>query len=411
MRGTPDLASRLAAVRAFTVALCEGLDPEDMVVQSMPDASPVKWHLAHTTWFLETFLLAGRLPGFRPRDERFGLLFNSYYVAVGPRHARPERGLLTRPTVKEVLDWRRAVDEQVQALLASPRGREPDAQAVAELGLQHEQQHQELILTDLQHALSRNPMEVAYRPGAAGEPGEAAALRFVAHPGGRVRIGHEGAGFAFDNEGPAHDVLLRPFSMASRPVTAGEYADFIQDHGYDRPELWLWEGFHAARAAGWQAPLYWELREGRWTRFTLHGRLPVDPAAPVSHVSYYEADAYARWAGARLPTEAEWEAAAAPGPVRGQFVEDGWLVPRATGPDAPSFGGAWAWTSSPYVGYPGYRPAAGALGEYNGKFMVNQMVLRGGSCLSPRSHLRATYRNFWHPQDRFQMTGIRLARD
>ena len=412
MSAAPDLAARVAAVRSTTVAACAGLDPEDMVVQSMPDASPVKWHLAHTTWFFETFVLV-RVPGFRPRDERWGHLFNSYYVAAGSRHARPERGLLTRPTVKEVLDWRRTVDDQLQALLASPLGREPETLAVAELGLQHEQQHQELILTDLQHALSRNPLEVAYRPippdpdGPTGTP----PIRWVDHPGSRVRIGHAGGGFAFDNEGPAHDVLLGPYALASRPVTAGEYLAFIEDRGYERPELWLWEGYQFAHGAGWRAPLYWELRDGRWTRFTLHGRIPVDPGAAVAHVSYFEADAYARWAGARLPTEVEWEAAAASTPVRGQFVEDGWLVPRAAGPSAPLFGGAWAWTSSAYAAYPGYRPPSGALGEYNGKFMVNQWVLRGGSCLSPASHLRATYRNFWHPQDRFQVTGIRLARD
>jgi ergothioneine biosynthesis protein EgtB len=410
-RAEGSLPSRMAAVRAATVGLCAGLDPEDMVVQSMPDASPVKWHLAHTTWFLETFLLGPRIPGFQPRDGRWALLFNSYYVGAGPRHPRAERGMLTRPTVEEVLDWRRAVDEQVQSFLASPRGQEPDAQAVAELGLQHEQQHQELLLTDLQHALSRNPLEFAYRPVRPPAGTGALPLRWIEHPGGRARIGHGGEGFSFDNEGPSHEILLGPFALAARPVTSGEYVAFIEDRGYERPELWLWEGFHAARAAGWQAPLYWEANDGGWTRFTLHGRIPVDPGEPVTHVSYYEADAFARWAGARLPTEAEWETAAGPGPVEGQFVEDGWLVARPTGPSAPLFGGAWTWTASPYVAYPGYRPPTGALGEYNGKFMVNQWVLRGGSCLSPRSHLRATYRNFWHPPDRFQMTGIRLARD
>jgi len=411
MSAPSELATRIAEVRSFTEGLCATLDPEDMVVQSMPDASPVKWHLAHTTWFLETFLLAPRVPGFRPRDPRWTHLFNSYYVAAGSRHARAERGLLTRPTVKEVLAWRHAVNDQVQGFLASPPGHDPEAMAVAELGLHHEQQHQELLLTDLQHALSRNPLEVVYRPVPEEGPTEVPPLRWVDHPGSRVRLGHEGDGFAFDNEGPAHDVLLRPFSLASRPVTAGEYVDFIRDRGYERPELWLWEGFHAAQAEGWRAPLYWSHEDGRWTRFTLHGRIPVDPGAPVCHVSYYEADAYARWAGARLPTEAEWEAVAASSPVRGQFVEDGWLVPRATGASAPIFGGAWAWTASAHSPYPGYRPARGAIGEYNGKFMVNQLVLRGGSCLSPRSHLRATYRNFWHPRDRFQMTGILLARD
>jgi len=411
MSAPSELATRIAEVRSFTEGLCATLDPEDMVVQSMPDASPVKWHLAHTTWFFETFLLAPRVPGFRPRDPRWTHLFNSYYVAAGSRHARAERGLLTRPTVKEVLAWRHAVNDQVHGFLASPPGHDPEALAMAELGLHHEQQHQELLLTDLQHALSRNPLEVVYRPVPEEGPTEVPPLRWVDHPGSRVRLGHEGDGFAFDNEGPAHDVLLRPFSLASRPVTAGEYVDFIRDRGYERPELWLWEGFHAAQAEGWRAALYWSHEDGRWTRFTLHGRIPVDPGAPVCHVSYYEADAYARWAGARLPTEAEWEAVAASSPVRGQFVEDGWLVPRATGPSAPIFGGAWAWTASAHSPYPGYRPARGAIGEYNGKFMVNQLVLRGGSCLSPRSHLRATYRNFWHPRDRFQMTGILLARD
>ena len=406
-----DLAARIAEVRSFTEGLCATLDPEDMVVQSMPDASPVKWHLAHTTWFFETFLLASRVPAFRPRDPRWAHLFNSYYVAAGSRHARSERGLLTRPTVKEVLDWRHAVDDQVQGFLASPAGHDPEALAVAELGLHHEQQHQELLLTDLQHALSRNPLEVAYRPATGDASSGVPPPRWVEHPGSRVRLGHAGGGFAFDNEGPAHDLLLRPFALASRLVTAGEFLEFIEDRGYERPDLWLWEGFHAAREAGWRAPLYWRLQDGRWTRFTLHGRLPVDPGAPVSHVSYYEADAFARWAGARLPTEAEWEAVAAPSPAGGQFVEDGWLVPRATGPSAPMLGGAWIWTASAYSAYPGYRAAAGALGEYNGKFMVNQLVLRGGSCLSPRSHIRPTYRNFWHPQHRFQVTGIRLARD
>jgi ergothioneine biosynthesis protein EgtB len=310
-----------------------------------------------------------------------------------------------------VLAWRRTVDAQVQDLLASPAGRDPETRAVAELGLNHEQQHQELLLTDLQHALSRNPLEIAYRPAPDRAPSTPPPLGWVERPGARVRLGHEGPGFAFDNEGPAHDVLLRSHALASRPVTAGEYAAFIRDRGYERPELWLWEGHHAAREEGWRAPLYWSVDEEPWTRFSLHGRIPLDPGSPVCHVSYYEADAYARWAGARLPTEAEWEAAAGTFDGTGQFVEDGDLVPRPTGPSAPAFGGAWTWTSSAHAPYPGYRPPAGALGEYNGKFMVNQLVLRGGSCLSPRSHLRATYRNFWHPRDRFQVTGIRLARD
>ena len=409
MTSGPPLAERLRAVRRATEALCAPLTIEDHVVQSMPDASPAKWHLAHTTWFFETFLLEPYQPGFRPHHPAYRSLFNSYYVAVGPRAARPERGLVTRPTVAEVRAYRAAVDAQVDALLRDPvAGARPEVLAVAELGLHHEQQHQELILTDLLHAFSRNPLEPAYRDEAppAAAPGEA---RLVRHEGGRRRVGHAGEGFAFDNEEPAHDVLLRPFALSSRLVTAGEYAAFVEDGGYARPELWLSDGFAAAEAGGWAAPLYWARDgAGRWTRFTLHGRRPLDPAAPVAHLSFYEADAYARWAGARLPTEAEWEEAAGSAPVEGQFVEDGPLVPVRG--DA-TFGAVWVWTASPYVGYPGYRPARGALGEYNGKFMANQLVLRGGSCLSPRSHLRATYRNFFPPAARWQMTGLRLAQD
>jgi ergothioneine biosynthesis protein EgtB len=404
------LADRLVEARAFTERLCAPLETEDYVVQSMPDASPAKWHLAHTTWFFETFVLAPHRPAFRPYREAWGALFNSYYVAVGPRHARPERGLLSRPTVREVFAYRAAVDGQVQELLRSPEGERPGLAEMAELGLHHEQQHQELLLTDLQHALSRNPLEPAYAPPPARAPPTPPPLAWHDRAGGLVVVGHQGPGFAFDNEGPPHQVFLEPFAIASRPVTAGEYADFVADGGYDRPELWLSDGFAAAAQGGWRAPLYWERRDGAWTRFSLHGRIPVDPGAPVTGVGFYEADAYARWAGARLPTEAEWEVVAGASPLEGQFVEDGALVALATGTEAPFFGGAWAWTASPYVPYPGFRPAPGAVGEYNGKFMVNQLVLRGGSCLSPRSHLRATYRNFFPPHARWQVTGIRLAR-
>jgi ergothioneine biosynthesis protein EgtB len=403
------LAGRLLAVRAATDALAAPLEVEDQVAQSMPDASPVKWHLAHTTWFFETFLLEPHERGFRPFREGYRELFNSYYVAVGPRALRPERGLVTRPTVAEVGAYRRAIDARVQALLRDPDAvaRAPGIAAIAEVGLHHEQQHQELVLTDLLHLFSRNPLHPAYRPEAP-PPDRAPPLRWLDHPGGLVELGHDRRGFAYDNEGPRHRAFLAPFRLASRLVTNGEWLAFVRDGGYGRPELWLSDGFAAAQAGGWRAPPYWEERDGAWHRFTLHGLLPLDPEAPVCHVSHYEADAYARWKGARLPAEGEWEVLARESPGRGAFVEDGALVPRhADG----LLGAAWIWTASPHVGYPGFRPAAGALGEYNGKFMANQVVLRGGSCLSPRSHLRVTYRNFFPPQARWQATGVRLAAD
>jgi ergothioneine biosynthesis protein EgtB len=406
----PGLADRLATVRAFTERLCDPLEAEDHVVQSMPEASPAKWHLAHTTWFFETFVLAKGRPGFRPYREGWSHLFNSYYVAAGPRHARSERGLLSRPTVAEVLAYRSAVSDQVQELLRSPQGERAGVAEAAELGLHHEQQHQELLLTDLQHLLSRNPLEPVYASRRLPGPTGSTPQGWIERPGGIVLIGHEGAGFAFDNEGPPHRAFLEPFGIASRPVSAGEFASFIEDGGYDRAELWLSDGFTAAVQGGWRAPPYWRSHDGAWTRFSLHGRIAVDPGAPVTGVSYYEADAYARWVGARLPTETEWESVARDAPVTGQFVEDGLLVAGPTSGDAPLFGAAWVWTASPYVAYPGFRPAAGAVGEYNGKFMVNQMVLRGGSCFSSREHLRATYRNFFPPHSRWQVTGIRLAR-
>jgi ergothioneine biosynthesis protein EgtB len=407
--GPAALAERLARVRAQTSRLCAPLAIEDQVVQSMPDASPAKWHLAHTSWFFETFVLGPHQPGFTPYRAAWGPLFNSYYVGVGPRHPRGERGLLTRPTVAEVMAYRTWIDERLQAFLRTAEAERPEVAALLELGLHHEQQHQELLLTDLLHAFSMNPLQPVYLepppPRSIAEP-----LRWLERPGGLDRLGQEDAGFAFDNERPAHLVYLEPFQLASRPVCAGEFAEFIADGGYRRPELWLSDGFAAAQAGGWQAPLYWERRDGAWRRFTLHGELEVDPAAPVTQVSYYEADAFARWAGARLPTEAEWESVAREQPVAGQFVEDGVLVATAAGGAAPLFGGAWVWTGSPYLAYPGFQPAPGAVGEYNGKFMVNQLVLRGGSCFSPRDHLRATYRNFFPPQARWQVTGIRLAR-
>jgi ergothioneine biosynthesis protein EgtB len=408
--GTPAaLEERYTLIRSATERLCAPLVTEDYVVQSMPDASPVKWHLAHTSWFFETFVLGPHQPGFAPHRAEWAPLLNSYYLSAGPRHPRPERGLLTRPTVAEVFSYRAWVDERIGSFLRSPAVERPAVAALVELGLQHEQQHQELLLTDLLHAFSRNPLAPAYLPTPPPRS-TTAGLAWTQRPRGLVSVGHRGPGFAFDNEEPAHPVHLEPFALASRPVSAGEYAAFIADGGYQRPELWLSDGFAAAQAGSWEAPLYWDRSQGPWRRFTLHGMLPVDPAAPVTHLSYYEADAYARWAGARLPTEAEWESAAIQAPVVGQFVEDGPLVALGTGGEAPLFGGAWAWTSSPYVAYPGFKPAAGAVGEYNAKFMVNQLVLRGGSCFSPRSHLRATYRNFFPPHARWQQTTLRLAR-
>jgi ergothioneine biosynthesis protein EgtB len=416
----PQSARTLAAlyreVRRATEALCEPLEIEDYVLQSMPDASPVKWHLAHTAWFFETFVLAPHRPGYRPLHPQFAVLFNSYYNAVGPRWPRPQRGLLSRPTVAEVYGYRAHVDEQMTALFESASADLPRhiADAIV-LGLNHEQQHQELLLTDLKHALAANPLRPAYRE-IAPQGGKPPALAWQTFPAGVVWVGHDGEGFAFDNESPRHRVFLDGFRLASRPATNGEFLAFMADGGYERPELWLSDGWAARQAHDWAAPLYWERDGNGWTSMTLAGPRPVDPDEPVCHVSYYEADAFARWAGARLPTEAEWETAAATVPVAGHFVEAGRYHPAAAaaagdGPIYQLYGDVWQWTASPYVAYPGYAPPPGALGEYNGKFMCNQMVLRGASCATPRGHARRSYRNFFPPEARWQFTGIRLARD
>jgi ergothioneine biosynthesis protein EgtB len=418
------LLRRLLEVRATTLALAAPLSAEDCAVQSMPDASPTKWHLAHTSWFFETFVLQPYLAGYTVFDPAYRVLFNSYYVAVGERHPRPQRGLLTRPSLAEVRRYRAHVDEALARLLQAPADPPPAALELLELGLQHEQQHQELILTDIKHALSCNPLRPAYLPPQPLPVAAAPAMRWIALAGGVARIGHCGVGFAFDNEGPAHDVLLQPFELASRPVTQGEYLEFVDDGGYRRPELWLSLGWDTRQAQGWEAPLHWLRERGRRRAFTLRGAADLDLQAPVAHVSFFEADAYARWRGARLPTEAEWEVAAksaAADPYSaesaGNFLDSGALAPRAAPPAidaAPmqqAFGDVWEWTSSAYAPYPGYRPAAGAVGEYNGKFMCNQYVLRGGSCATPRSHIRASYRNFFPPEARWQFSGLRLARD
>jgi len=386
------LCERFGAVRRRTLALAAPLSAEDCCAQSMPDASPVKWHLAHTTWFFETFILEPREPAFVPFHPAFRVLFNSYYNGVGDKHPRPRRGLLTRPSLAEVLDYRAHVDVRMGRLLAA-RGAEPELAALVELGLQHEQQHQELILTDVMHLLAQSPLYPAY--DAALQPeAHAAASGWIAFDGGLADIGHAGGGFAFDNEVPRHRQFVAPFALARRLVTNGEYLAFVEAGGYDDPALWLSEGWDRVAAGEIRHPLYWVRgADGGWSEFTLRGLQPLDRDAPVAHVSLYEADAYAHWRGARLPTEAEWEYAAG----SGEGVEQ-------------LFGACWQWTSSSYAPYPGFAPAAGALGEYNGKFMVNQYVLRGSSCATPPGHARATYRNFFPAGARWQFTGIRLAR-
>jgi ergothioneine biosynthesis protein EgtB len=379
------------AVRDLTERLAAPLSAEDQTVQSMPDVSPTKWHRAHTTWFFETFVLA---PPYRPYDEDYGYLFNSYYEAVGPRHARPERGLITRPGVAEIAAYRAHVDAAMRDLLA--RDVPPDTARLVELGLHHEQQHQELLVMDIQHVLSCNPLQPAYGTLPWATPRPVATDSWHEHPGGVVEIGHAGDGFAYDNEGPRHEALLRPFRIAASLVTCRDWIAFIDDGGYRRPELWMSDGWHTVRANGWDAPGYWVRDGDGWARFGLDGLQPADADAPVLHVSWYEADAFARWAGCRLPTEAEWEAVA---PEPGAGDTGGW------------YGWAWQWTASPYVAYPGYRPPAGAVGEYNGKFMVNQQVLRGSALATPPGHARRTYRNFFPPHARWMFSGVRLASD
>jgi len=409
------LEQRYTEVRRTTDALADSLVVEDQVVQSMPDVSPTKWHLAHVTWFFETFVLKEFAKDYRPFRAEYEYLFNSYYNAVGAQHPRPERGLLSRPTVAEVGEYRRHVDAAMVRLLAGGAGETPEQAAVIEIGLNHEQQHQELLLMDIKHVFSRNPLYPVYRPAAKGEPAESRPLSWTAHEAGLVRIGHEGEGFAYDNEGPAHDVQLSRFALADRLITNGEYLEFMAGGGYRRPEVWLADGWTTVQREGWSAPLYWVRREDDWFEFSLSGLGPIERSAPVAHVSLYEAAAYAEWAGARLPEEAEWESASRALPVNGNFLESGSLHPGAVDAGSPPprqmFGDLWEWTRSSYAPYPGFRTPAGAIGEYNGKFMCNQYVLRGGSSATPASHARRTYRNFFYPHCRWQFGGIRLARD
>lgn len=401
--------------RKLTELLCEPLEPDDYLLQSMPDCSPPKWHLAHTTWFFEQFLLSKYLPDYQPHHPDFCFLFNSYYEAVGKRWPRPARGLLSRPTLNEVWQYRQAVDDQMSQLLVKrhPSSVEAEIARLVEIGVNHEQQHQELLLTDLKHALGLNPLRPAYRPTDDNTPtvSEPAALTWHCQPAGLSWVGFRGEGFSFDNESPRHRVFLEGFELASRPVTAGEYLGFMEDGGYSRPEFWLSDGWAACQTHNWESPLHWHRNDNGWELFTLHGNKPLDPSEPVCHISFYEADAYARWAGVRLPTEAEWEAVAATLPLQGHFLNPSRLHPTADNSlSGQFFGTVWEWTASPYTAYPGYKPDAGALGEYNGKFMCNQMVLRGGSCVTPAGHVRPTYRNFFPADARWQFSGLRLAR-
>ena len=407
------LQERFRAVRSFSENLVAHLAPEDLMVQSTPDASPAKWHLAHTTWFFETFLLSQFVPGYKIFDPDFRMVFNSYYKGIGKHPLRSTRGNFSRPTLDRVLSYRVYVNAAMEAWLA---GSVPEsARELVILGLNHEQQHQELIVTDLKHAFWSQPLQPSFverLPDAKAK--SVGALTWTELKGGHVEIGHSGNGFAFDNELPRHAVLLSPSRIANRLTTNREYLAFMEDDGYRRPELWLSDGWDTITQQGWEAPFYWEREANQWHSFTASGLRQVELDEPVCHVSFYEADAFARWSGARLPREAEWEHAAEALTLEGNFAESGKFHPDRTAVSqglAQMFGDVWEWTASPYVGYPGFQPAAGLVGEYNGKFMCNQLVLRGGSCATPQSHIRASYRNFFPPHARWQFMGIRLAAD
>lgn len=410
----PSVGSLYHTVRQATQALVADLTPEDCALQSMPDCSPTKWHLAHTSWFFETFVLEKYIADYQPFNPAFRVLFNSYYQSIGEQYARPRRALLTRPSLEEVKRYRQHIDKHMAALFEQSRFSD-DMAAIVELGIHHEQQHQELILTDLKHLFSFNPLHPIYHAHPGQISSAVKALRWIEYEGGLRSIGHDGNGFAFDNEGPRHRVYLQPYQLASRLVTNGEFAAFIDAGGYDRPEFWLSDGWNKIRAEGWHHPLYWERCDETWYTHTLHGFVVLEPNEPASHISYYEADAYARFTGARLATEMEWEHAAESGARLGNFAESGQFHPVPLDLNDAGlqqmFGDVWEWTASSYSPYPGFKPPAGALGEYNGKFMSSQMVLRGGSCATPISHIRASYRNFFPPDARWQFSGIRLAQD
>ncbi len=416
-----DLRERYRTVRKFTETLASPLGAEDQTIQSMPDASPTKWQRAHVTWFFETFILSAFQNDYQSHHPMYNYLFNSYYEAIGDRHPRSNRGLLSRPTIEEISEYRQAIDQSMESFFHTLRdSADTTLLNLIELGLHHEQQHQELILMDIKHALSLNPLAPAYLSTSTSEitnqTHSETALNWVHYPREITRIGHGAESFSFDNEGPNHEVLIQSFNIADRLITCGEWLSFIENGGYQKPELWLSEGWQTVMSAGWDSPAYWsQTADKDWQIFTLSGQTKLIPEMPVAHISYYEADAFARWYGARLPLETEWEHAARNLKVRGNFSDDSFLNPLPAQDDSLKlkqiFGDLWEWTASPYVAYPGFSAASGAVGEYNGKFMVNQMVLRGGSCATPRDHMRLTYRNFFPPHSRWMFSGLRLAKD
>jgi ergothioneine biosynthesis protein EgtB len=411
-----DNRSRYQEIRQATEKLCAGLSPEDAIVQSIEYCSPAKWHLAHTSWFFETFILERQINNYRPFNPMFRVLYNSYYKSIGEQYSRPQRGLISRPSLAEVYEYREYVNENMLAFLGERETLTDSLKEIFETGLNHEQQHQELILTDLKHLFSFNPLHPVYRERPATQTTEAPPLRWHAYDEGIRLIGHQSEAFAFDNEEPRHRVFVEAFELASRLVTNREYLEFMQDGGYTRPEFWLSDGWDTVQKQGWQAPLYWQEQDEVWFAHTLSGFQEVNLDEPVCHVSFYEADAYARWAGARLASEFEWESVAEALAVEGNFVENELLHPAPVGESSTEgpqqmYGDVWEWTISPYSPYPRFAPRSGSLGEYNGKFMCNQLVLRGGSCATPLSHIRASYRNFFPPDARWQFSGIRLARD
>jgi ergothioneine biosynthesis protein EgtB len=410
---TMALGRRLDAVRARTESLCAPLEIEDYVIQAIAEVSPPKWHLAHTTWFFETFILLPFAPGYRVYDEVYAHLFNSYYETAGTFFPRNQRGLLSRPSVADIYHYRSHVDDALQALLDNlPQASAHDILARIELGIEHETQHQELLLMDVKYNFFINPLKPVYRD-VANQPSPAISMGWQAFGGDIVEIGHDGTGFSFDNERPRHRTLLQNYQLGSRLVSNEEYLDFIADSGYQRPDLWLSDGWNTINTQHWQAPLYWHKDGSDWLQFTLSGMRTLNPQEPVAHLSYYEADAYARWAGKRLPTEMEWEHSAANLPVAGNFLESGLLHPQAAQQSGLTqlYGDLWEWTQSAYTPYPGFRPLPGTLGEYNGKFMSGQMVLRGGCCATAQDHIRGSYRNFFRPADRWMFSGLRLAED